>query len=73
MSSNSNQGYLSSEVDLFVSSTNNSVHVVILAFLWGVWVFCMPKVLDLMWQVSFYHGDIDLLGSALSYSFVLGP
>ena len=29
MSSDSNQGYLSSEVDLFVSSTGNSVHVVI--------------------------------------------
>ena len=29
MSSESNQGYLSSEVDLFVSSTGNSVHVVI--------------------------------------------
>ena len=29
MSSGSNQGYLSSEVDLFVSSTGNSVHVVI--------------------------------------------
>ena len=28
MSSDSNQGYLLSEVDLFVSSTNNSVHVV---------------------------------------------
>ena len=28
MSSGSNQGYLSSEVDLFVSSTGNSVHVV---------------------------------------------
>ena len=28
MSSDSNQGYLSSEVDLFVSSTSNSVHVV---------------------------------------------
>ena len=29
MSSDSNQGYLSFEVDLFVSSTGNSVHVVI--------------------------------------------
>ena len=29
MSSGSNQGYLSSEVDLFVSSTGNSVHVII--------------------------------------------
>ena len=29
MSSGSNQGYLSSEVDLFMSSTGNSVHVVI--------------------------------------------
>ena len=29
MSSEANQAYLSSEVDLFVSSTGNSVHVVI--------------------------------------------
>ena len=29
MSSLSNQGYLSSEVDLFVSSTCNSLHVII--------------------------------------------
>ena len=28
MSSGSNQGYLSSDVDLFVSSAGNSVHVV---------------------------------------------
>ena len=28
MSSNYNQGYLSSEIDLFVLSTSNSVHVV---------------------------------------------
>ena len=29
MSSESNQGYLSSKVDLFVSSTGNSVHVIL--------------------------------------------
>ena len=29
MSSESNQGYLSSDVGLFVSSTGNSVHVII--------------------------------------------
>ena len=29
MSSGSNQGYLSSDVDLFVSSAGNSVHVVV--------------------------------------------
>ena len=37
MSSDSNQGYLSSEVDLFVSSTDSSVHVVI----HGISVRCM--------------------------------
>ena len=37
MSSDSNQGYLSSEVGLFVSSTDNSVHVVIC----GISVGCM--------------------------------
>ena len=66
MSSHSNQGYLSSEAGLFVSSTNNSVHVVIHAFLRDIWVCHMLMVLDLMWQVSFCHGDTGLLGSVLN-------
>ena len=37
MSSDSNQGYLLSEVGLFMSSTDNSVHVVI----HGISVGCM--------------------------------
>ena len=73
MSSDSNQGYLSSEVGMFVSSTDNSVHVDIHGILWDVWVCHMPMVLDLMWQVSFCHGDTGLLGNVLSYLFVLGP
>ena len=73
MSSGSNQGYLSSEVDLFVSSTGNSVHVVIHGISVGWMGFHVPMVLDLMWQVSFCHGDTDLLENVLSYLFVLGP
>ena len=73
MSSDSNQGYLSSKVDLFVLSTDNSVQVLYVAFLWDVWVIHMPMVLDLMWQVSFCHGDTGLLGNVMSYLFVLGP
>ena len=53
MSSDSNQGYLSSEVGLFVSSTNNSVHVVIR----GISVRCMGlSYANGVGQVSFCHG-----------------
>ena len=41
-----------------------------MAFVWNVWVFHMPMMLDLMWQVSFCHGDTGLLGNVLSYLFV---
>ena len=73
MSSGSNQGYLLSEVDLFVSSTGNSVHVVICGISEDELVFHMSMVLDLMWQVSFCHEDTDLWENVLSYLFVLGP
>ena len=73
MSSGSNQGYLSSDVDLFVSSAGNSVHVVMHAFLWDESVTHMLKVMDLMWQMLFCHGGTDLWGNVLNYSFVLGP
>ena len=69
----SSQGYLSSEVDLFVSSTVNSVHVVICGISVGCMGFFILMVLGLMWQVSFCHGDTDLLENVLSYLFVLGP
>ena len=73
MSSDSNQGYLSSEVGLFVSSTDNSVHVVIHGISVGCMGFHMLMVLDLAWQMSFCHGDTGLLGNVLIYLFVLGP
>ena len=74
MSSGSNQGYLSSEVDLFVLSTGNSVHVVMCGISVGWIGFSYAKmVMDLMWQVSFCHEDTDLWKNVLNYSFVLGP
>ena len=69
MSSASNQGYLSSEVNLFVSSTGNSVHVVICGISVGWMVFSHAKGVG---QVSFCHGGTDLLENVLSYLFVLG-
>ena len=73
MSSGSNQGYLSSEVDLFVSSTGNSVHVVMCGISVGWIGFSMPMVMDLMWQVLFCHEDTDLWEKVSNYLFVLGP
>ena len=72
MLSDSNQGYLSSGVGLFVSS-DHSVHVVTHGISVGCIGFHMLVVFDLVWQVSFCHGDTGLLGNVLSYLFVLGP
>ena len=73
MSSGSNQGYLSSDVDLFVSSAGNSVHVVMHGISWDGSVSQMLMVKDLMWQMSFCHGGTDLWENVLNYLFVLGP
>ena len=62
---------MQSEVDLFVSSTNNSVHVVMHGISVGWIGFSYAKGVGL--SVSFCHGDIGLLENALSHSFVLGP
>ena len=73
MSSGSNQGYLSSGVDLFMSSIGSSVHVVIRGILVDGSVSHMLKVTDLVWQVSFCHEGTDLWENVLNYLFVLGP
>ena len=73
MSSGSNQGYLSSEVDLFVSSTGNSIHVVIRGISVGWMGFSYANGVRLNVAVSFCHGDTDPLENVLSYSFALGP
>ena len=73
ISSGSNQGYLSSDVDLFVSSAGNSVHVVMVEFLQDGLVSHMLMVMDLMWQVSFCHEGTDLWENVSNYLFVLGP
>ena len=74
MSSGSSQGYLSSGVDLFMSSIGSSVHVVICGILvWDGSVSHMLKVMDLAWQVSFCYEGTDLWESVSNYLFVLGP
>ena len=73
MSSGSNQGYLSSDVDLFVSSAGNSVHVVMCGISVGWIGFSYANGKDLMWQVSFCHEGTDLWENVLYYLFVLGP
>ena len=73
MSSGSNQGYLSSDVGLFVSSAGNSVHVVMCGISVSGSVSHMLMMMDLMWQVSFYHEGTDLWENVSNYLFVLGP
>ena len=73
MSSGSNQGYLSSGVDLFMSPNGSSVQVVMRGISVDGSVSCMLMVMDLMWQVSFCHEGTDLWGNVLNYLFVLGP
>ena len=81
MSSDSNQGYLSSEVDLFVSSTGNSVHVVMRGISVGWIGFSYAKGIGLsvagvilLWRYwSFCHEGTDLWGNVSNYLFVLGP
>ena len=73
MSSDSNQGYLSSEVGLFVLSTDTSVHVVIHGISVGCMGFSYANGVGLNVAGSFCHGDNGLLGNVLSYLFVLSP
>ena len=73
MSSGSNQGYLSSDVDLFVSSTGKFAHVVMRGISVGWIGFLMLMGMDLVWQVSFCHEGTDLWENVSNYLFVLGP
>ena len=66
----SNQGYLSSDVDLFVSYAGNSVHVVMCSISVGWIGFSYAKGDG---QVSFCHAGTDLWENVFNYLFVLGP
>ena len=76
MSSGSNQGYLSSDVDLFVSSAGNSVHVVIrgISAGWISFSYANGDGLGVVGVIlSFCHDGTDLWENVLSYLFVIDP